>query len=116
MFLVKKSQMDIMNLPVKDRFINDTAKQLKFYYAEWCVNKSEIEIRQFVEEMTSFSHQHLIFESHNIFDLIHWEINFQFLKLLTKDADMRAAIVNTSKDEFTRINAIKICLIKHING
>ena len=103
--------MDIMNFSIKEKFIIDTSNKLPKYYSEWCINKSEVEIKEFVKKVTDFAHQHFIFESHNIFDLIHYEIGYSAIELLQRELVLREEFEDLSKDEFEKVDAIELFLI-----
>lgn len=116
MFLVRNRQMDVMDLEIKKKFIIETAKDMNKYYPEWCVGKSEEAIKEFVEKIVQFAHNYRIFMSHNIYDLIHIEINYDLFSLLNRNLSLKQILSNANRIETLRIEDVKTYLLKSLNN
>jgi len=104
-----------MDLDIKKKFIKDTIKDMPKYYPEWCTDKSDETIKVFVENIIAFAHQYRIFKSHNIYDLIHLEINFSLFSLIDGNAALKQILTNINRNEKLRLEEVKTFLLKSLN-
>ena len=78
MLIIRNEQQQALKIAAMSSFIVNCKQFIEQNAPEWCIDKSDDDKHQFVEEMIEFSHDCHIYNEDSIQRLIYYKIEYDF--------------------------------------